>query len=93
MLENGSDLHVASVRRYNTIAFGLLKNNNKKKKKCQMVIFYFARHERKLRCYSDVIHSVFKMLDSVPSVRYSSVCNVLCVWRTLLIPTYSLPTL
>ena len=50
-----------------------------------------------------VIHSfnwksamvVFKMRDSVPSTRYSSVCNVLRLWNISLIPTYrvSLPTL
>ena len=28
------------------------------------------------------------MRDSVPSARYSSVCNVLRQWRILLIPTY-----
>ena len=28
------------------------------------------------------------MRDSVPSVRYSSVCNVLRQWRIWLIPTY-----
>ena len=32
---------------------------------------------------------VFKMRDSVPSARYSSVCNVLSLWRISLIPTYS----
>ena len=31
---------------------------------------------------------VFKMRDSVPSARYSSVCNVLRQWRISLIPTY-----
>ena len=31
---------------------------------------------------------VFKMRDSVPSVRYSSVCNVLRQWSISLIPTY-----
>ena len=31
---------------------------------------------------------VFKMCDSVPSARYSSVCNVLRQWRIWLIPTY-----
>ena len=36
---------------------------------------------------------VFKMRDSVPSPRYSPVCNVLREWKTSLIPTYSLPTL
>ena len=33
------------------------------------------------------------MHDSVPSARYSRVCNVLHLWRIWLIPTYSLPTL
>ena len=42
---------------------GLLKSKNEKKKKnkkeeeCQITIFYFARHIRKLRYYGDVIHS------------------------------------
>ena len=31
---------------------------------------------------------VFKMCDSVPSARYSSVCNVLRLCRISLIPTY-----
>ena len=31
---------------------------------------------------------VFKKHDSVPSARYSSVCNVLRQWRIWLIPTY-----
>ena len=31
---------------------------------------------------------VFKKRDSVPSARYSSVCNVLRQWRIWLIPTY-----
>ena len=31
---------------------------------------------------------VFKMRDSVPSVSYSSVCNVLHQWNISLIPTY-----
>ena len=55
-----------------------------------IAIFDFAaRCLRKLALYSDVIHLfdwksavwdtmvVFKMRDSVPSARYSSVCNVL----------------
>ena len=28
------------------------------------------------------------MRDSLPSTRYSHVCNVLCLWRFWLIPTY-----
>ena len=31
---------------------------------------------------------VFKMRDSVPSARYSSICNVLRQWKTSLIPIY-----
>ena len=30
------------------------------------------------------------MRDSVPSVRYSSVCNVLLLWNILLVPTYTI---
>ena len=73
-----------------------------------MAIFYFARHARKLHYYGDIMamlytHSignppqnmmvVFKMRDSVPSARYSPICNVLRQWKTLLIPIYSLQTL
>ena len=36
---------------------------------------------------------VFKMSDSVPSAKYSSVCNELRQWSISLISTYSLPTL
>ena len=64
-----------------------------------MAIFYFARRARKLRYYGDVVHSfvcksaaehdvVFKMRESVPSARYSSICNVLRQWNTSLIPIY-----
>ena len=45
------------------------------------------RHKiRHYRARSTVV--VFKMRDSVPSVSYSSVCNVLRQWNILLIPTY-----
>ena len=43
-----------SVRRYDTIALGLLK---KEDKKCQIAIFYFAQCVHKIALYSDVIHS------------------------------------
>ena len=33
------------------------------------------------------------MRGSVPSARYSPICNVLRQWKTSLIPIYSLPTL
>ena len=51
-----------SVRRYDTIALGLLKKEEelerriRKKKKNQIAIFYFALCVRKLALYSDVIH-------------------------------------
>ena len=31
---------------------------------------------------------MFKMRDSLPSVRYSPICNVLRQWKTSLIPIY-----
>ena len=31
---------------------------------------------------------VFKMRDSLPSPRYSAICNILHQWKTSLIPTY-----
>ena len=31
---------------------------------------------------------VFKMRESVPSARYSSICNVLRQWKTSFIPIY-----
>ena len=36
---------------------------------------------------------VFKMRESVPSPRYSPVCNVLRQWKTSLIPTYQVDQL
>ena len=35
-----------------------------------------------------LVFTVLKMRDSVPSARYSHVCNVLRLWRIWLIPTY-----
>ena len=100
-LEYGSDLHVNECQRFDTIVLGLLKDKKNKKKKDakSRVFFNFLRCVRKLHYYGDVITHlignqlqntmvVFKMHDSVPSVRYSSICNVLHLWRTSLIPTY-----
>ena len=56
MLESGSNLHVTSVRRYDTIAVGLLMKN-KKKDESQIAMFYFTWRARTLRYYSVVIHS------------------------------------
>ena len=44
--------------------------------------FYFVQCIHKLHYYSDI------MRDSVPSMRYLSVYNVLHLWRISLIPTY-----
>ena len=102
-LENGSDM-LTSVRRYDTIALGLLKKEEERRMPNAIFFFYFARCVRKLALYSDVIHSfycksaiehdggvstvVIKMRDSVPNARYSSVCNVFRQWRIWVIPTY-----
>ena len=84
---------------------GLLKKEEEElEEECQIAIFYFARCVRKLRyiamLYTHSIGNqplntmvVFKKRDSVPSARYSSVCNALRQWRISLIPTYSLQTL
>ena len=56
-LENGADLYVnerQKIRHYESIA--LLKKEEERE--CQIAIFYFTRCERKLRYYSDVIHSL-----------------------------------
>ena len=47
------------IRRYDTIALGLLKKEEEleEEEECQILIFYFARCVRKLHYYSDVIHS------------------------------------
>ena len=57
-----------------------------------MAIFNFTWRAPKLRYYGDVIYSFYwksavehdggvKMRDSLPSVRYSPVCNVLHQWK------------
>ena len=44
-----------SVRRYNTIALGLLKKEEEEEE--EIAIFYFARRVRKIALYSDLIHA------------------------------------
>ena len=100
-LENGADLYVnerQKIRHYRA-------RSTEERRMPNLNFFYFVRCVCKLRYYSYVKHSydrksaiynmmvVFKMLDSVSSARYSSVCNVLRQWSISLIPTYSLPTL
>ena len=85
-LENGADLYVNErqmIRHYRARS-----TEERRRKKKPNHDFYFARCLRKLCYYSDVIHSfdwksamvVFKMRDSVPTARYSSVRNVLRLW-------------
>ena len=83
-----------SVRRYDTIALGLLKKEKerrRKKKNAKSRYIFFARCVRKIALYSDVIHSfdwksavehdrgVYKMRDSVPSTTYSTLI-MYCVY-------------
>ena len=90
-----------SVRRYNTIVLGLLKKEElEEKKKNTKSRFFTSRGEYVNLRYIAMLYTysignqpsntmvVFKMRDSVPSTRYSSVCNVLRQWRIWLIPTY-----
>ena len=56
VLENGADLYVTSVRRYDTITLGLLKKEEEEEES-QIAIFYFARCVCKIALYSDAIHS------------------------------------
>ena len=68
----------------------------RRKKKNQITILYFEWCVSNLHYYSDVIHW-FDWKSAVehdggvyvPSVRYSSICNVLRLWRISLISTYS----
>ena len=58
-LENGADIYVnerQKIRQYRVRSTEERKKK-KKKKECQITIFYFTRCVRKLRYYSDVIHS------------------------------------
>ena len=55
MLEYGSDLHVnerQKIRHYRA-------RSTEEEEECQMAIFYFVRHARKLRYYGAVIHSFY----------------------------------
>ena len=96
--ENGADLYVnehQKIRQYRATSTEELEERRMPNRD-----FYFARCVRKLRYYSDVIHSfdwksamstmvVFKMCDSVPSARYSSVCNVLHLYTLYIYLYYS----
>ena len=50
------------------------------------IIAMLYTHSIGNQLYNTIV--VFKMRDSVPNVGYSRVCNVLHLWRILLLPTY-----
>ena len=96
-LENGADLYVnerQKMRHYR--ARSAEERRKKRKNNAKSLFFYFGRCVRKLGYYSDsfdwksaIEHDgMFKMSNSVPRARYSSICNVLHQWCILLIPTY-----
>ena len=89
-LENGADLHVNERQKIRNYRARSTEERRRRirKKNAKSRFFYFPRCVHKLALYRDVIHLfdwksavehvvVFKMRDSVPSSRYSSVCNVL----------------
>ena len=95
-LENGTDLY---VNEHQKIPHYRVRSTEERRRRMPNCNFYFARCVRKLLYYSDVTHSFdlksaiehngdVKMRDSVRSVIYSIVCNVLCQWSISLIPTY-----
>ena len=98
MLENGSDLH---VNEHQKIRHDRTRFTEERRKKAKSR--FFTSHCVYVNCAikellyvhsfnwkSAVEHDVvFKMHDIVPSVRYSSVCNVLHLWRISFIPTYT----
>ena len=101
-LENGADLYVnehQKIQHYQARS-AEERRRRRRKKNVKLRFFYFARCVRKIALYSDVIHSfnwksaiehhgVLKH-DSVPSARYSSVCNVLRQWSISLILIHKL---
>ena len=59
-LENGADLYVnerQKIRRYSARSTEERRRRRRKKKRMPNPYFYFARFLRKLRYYSDIIHS------------------------------------
>ena len=97
MLENGLDLHVNErqmIRHYRARSTGEVEEEE-----CQIAIFTSCGAH--VNCaimpmlYTHSIRNppqntmvVFKMRDSIPSARYSPICNVLRQWKTSLIPIY-----
>ena len=103
-LENRADLYVKErqeIRHYR--ARSAEERRRRKKKKNAKSQFFTSRGAYVKLRYIAMLYThsignqpykntmvVFKMCDSVhvPSARYSSVCNVLCLWSISLITTY-----
>ena len=98
-LENGADLHVnerQNIRHYRPRS----TEERRRRKKNVKSRFFTSRGAYVNLRYIAMLYTysignkpynamvVFKKRVSVPSARYSSVCNVLCRWRIWLIPTY-----
>ena len=91
-LENGADLYVNERQKI----LHFRARSTEERRRMPNGDFFTSRVAYvKLRCFnsfdwkSAIEHDDgVKMRDSVPSARYSSVCNVLHLWRIWLIPTY-----
>ena len=90
VLENGANLYANKTKGYDSIELAQLIYRKKKDKMqfltscvvCHVRIYCFIAYGKKI-----TLIVVSRMLESVPSVRYSSICNVLCLWSTRVIPT------
>ena len=59
-LENEADSYINEcqvIRHYRVRSTGKKKKEDNEEEECSIAIFYFARCVRKLRYYSDVLHS------------------------------------
>ena len=103
VLENGANLYVndcQKIQHYRARSAEERRRRRRRKKKNAKSRFFTLRGAYvKLRYIAMLYtHSIgnhpyntmvaFKIRDSVPSARYSSVCNVLRQWSISLIPTY-----
>ena len=88
-LENGADLYVnerQKIRHYR--ARSTEERRRKKSAKLRIFLLRALRTPYSTHSIGNQPQNTFKMSDSVPSARYSSVCNVLRQSGIWLIPTY-----
>ena len=98
-LEKGADLYVnerQKIQHYRARS----TEERRKKKNAKSIFFFTSRGAYANMRYLAMLYThsignqpentmvVLKMRDSVPSARYSSICNVLRLWKISLIPTY-----